>query len=138
MDFFVRRFIKASLCWLLTGVSLGVAMAFGPQLIIYRPAHVHANLLGFVSMMIFGVAYHVIPRFSGAPLHNRRLASAHFFVANLGLIGIVGGFLAIPRWSFIGRPMLHTGAGLTTVGVVMFVYNIWRTMDGAAPRLNRV
>lgn len=55
MEAFVSNFIRASLCWLAFGVLLGTAMTFAPALTVYRPAHMHANLLGFVSMMIFGM-----------------------------------------------------------------------------------
>ena len=74
MDWFVRAFLKSSLVWLGLGVTLGVGMAGHPAWLVYRPAHLHMTLLGFVAMMIFGVAYHVIPRFTGHPLHGRRLA----------------------------------------------------------------
>ena len=47
----------------------------------YYPAHVHMNMLGFVTMMIYGVAYHVIPRFIGKPLHARRLAAWHWWAS---------------------------------------------------------
>ena len=53
MDWFVKAFIKASLAWLVLGVSLGVAMAVRPAWLVYRPAHLHMALLGFVAMMIF-------------------------------------------------------------------------------------
>lgn len=109
MDSFVRRFIRASLCCLAFGVVLGTAMTFSPAMMVYRPAHLHANLLGFVSMMIFGFAYHVLPRFTGRPLHSGRLAVAHLVTANAGLaLLIVGGsrcrmrqraFPRCSRWS---------------------------------------
>jgi hypothetical protein len=67
VDWFVKRFLQSALVWLGLGVSAGVAMAVHPQWIIYRPAHEHMNLLGFVTMMIFGVGYHVVPRFFGHP-----------------------------------------------------------------------
>jgi hypothetical protein len=92
MEPFVRNFVRSSLLWLGGGVLLGMWMAVSPQAIIYRPAHVHANLLGFVSMMIFGVAYHVIPRFAGSPLRSRRVAMAHLWVSNIGS----------PAWSAAG------------------------------------
>jgi len=41
MDWFVRRFVKASLVWFALGMSLGVFMTVRPALIAYRPAHVH-------------------------------------------------------------------------------------------------
>ena len=43
--------------WLVLGVLLGVLLAVFPsRLALLRPAHLHMNLLGFMSMMIFGVA----------------------------------------------------------------------------------
>ncbi len=135
MDVYVRNFIRASLFWLGAGVLLGVWMALASDAIIYRPAHVHANLLGFVSMMIFGVAYHVIPRFSGAPLRSPRLALAHFWVANAGLALLVSGWLARPWLPGAGAIALGTGAVASAVGAFLFIGNIWRTLDAAAARL---
>ena len=53
------------------GVTPGLAIAAHPDWTVYPLAHVHMLLLGFVTMMIYGVAYHVLPRFAGYPLHNR-------------------------------------------------------------------
>jgi hypothetical protein len=92
MDSIVRNFLKASLIWLSVGVTLGVAMAVHPVWTIYRPVHEHMNLLGFVSMMIYGVAYHVIPRFSGHALWRRALAVWHWWIANAGLALMAAGF----------------------------------------------
>ena len=72
MEWFVKAFLKASLAWLSLGVTLGVAMAAHPIWTLYRLAHVHMVLLGFVTMLIYGVGYHVIPRFTGSPLFSRR------------------------------------------------------------------
>jgi cbb3-type cytochrome oxidase subunit 1 len=94
---YVRGFIRASLVWLAIGVMIGVAMAYWPAgHIVYRPAHAHANLLGFVNMFIFGVAYHVLPRFVGRPLPSERMATWHLWIANLGLGLLVSGWLAGP------------------------------------------
>lgn len=110
-------------------------MAFWPmQAIVYRPAHVHANLLGFVSMMIFGVAYHVIPRFAGRPLHSRRLPAVHLWVSNLGLAGMVLGFLARPWFAGPGTVVLGAGALLSAAGAVLFIHNLWHTL-GESPRV---
>ena len=96
----------------------------------------HANLLGFVSMMIFGVAYHVVPRFTGRGLHEPRLASVHVWVANAGLIGMVGGFvLRVHRPE--GVPLLVAGALLSTAGAFMFIFNIWRTLEPLPPGIGR-
>ena len=101
MDWFVKAFIKASVTWLALGVTLGLAIAIHPLWVIYRPAHLHMALLGFVAMMIYGVAYHVIPRFVGFPLHSPRAAGWHWWMSNVGLVLIVG------RRRWLLRPLRH-------------------------------
>lgn len=133
MDWFTKAFLKASLSWLALGVSLGVAMAFYQPLAVYRTAHLHMNLLGFVAMMIFGVAYHVIPRFTGHPLHSRRLAGAHWWIANAGLLLFVSGFAASVNGFASAVPLLAVGGAASALGAYAFVYNVWRTIDGRRP-----
>jgi hypothetical protein len=92
MDWLVRAFIKSSVSWLALGVVVGIAMGVHPVWTVYRTAHMHIMLLGFVTMMIFGVAYHVIPRFAAHPLHSRRAAVVHWWLANVGLALMIIGF----------------------------------------------
>ena len=134
MEWFVRAFMKASLAWLGLGVTLGVAMAVHPAWLVYRPAHMHMNLLGFVTMMIYGVGYHVLPRFSGHPLHSRRLPGLHWGVANLGLAMMVAGFGLSPLLGARATPFLAAGGTLSAFGAYLFIFNMWRTIDGPAPR----
>jgi cbb3-type cytochrome oxidase subunit 1 len=136
MDWFVKAFLKASLSWLAAGVSLGIAMAIHPAWTVYRPAHLHMNLLGFVAMMIFGVAYHVIPRFTGHPLHNRALATVQWWLANTGLALFVLGFVLLPgaRSATVARSIVAIGGLLSGLAAYVFVYNIWRTIDGPTVR----
>lgn len=135
MDTFVRWFIKSSLAWLAGGVTLGLIMAVWPTTIIYRPAHMHMNLLGFVTMMIMGVGYHLLPRLGGSPLKWRSLAVFHWWIANAGLALMVAGFLLRPSFEVFGRGVLGIGAVLSAAGALMFVVNIWRTLDAGQVRL---
>jgi cbb3-type cytochrome oxidase subunit 1 len=134
MEWFVRAFVKASVAWLAAGVTLGVGMAARPAWAVYRPAHVHMVALGFVAMMIYGVAYHVVPRFSGHPLHGRRAAGWHWWVANAGLALVVAGFALRAVGSPAGTPVLAAGGVLSALGAYAFAYVIWRTVDGPAAR----
>jgi len=136
MDWFVRRFIKSALISLGLGICMGIWLGYSPAAIIYRPAHVHLNLLGFVSMVIFGVAYHVIPRFTGNPLHSRRLAEVHWWASNAGLVLLTVGFIFLP-WRPSYRVVVEVGAVLAGVGAFLFIYNLWRTLDGAGPKPKR-
>jgi cbb3-type cytochrome oxidase subunit 1 len=131
MERFVVLFLRASLLWLVAGVSLGVAMAVHPAWLIYRPAHLHMMLLGFVTLMISGVAYNVFPRFVAAPLHSRRLAWAHLVVANAGLPLMVAGFVCRFRHPTAGLWLLGSGGTLSAFGLLSFGWNLWRTLDHA-------
>ena len=130
MDWYVRAFLKASLSWLAAGVSLGVAMAAHPLWTVYRLVHVHMLLLGFVTMMIYGVAYHVIPRFAGFPIHSRRAAVAHWWISNAGLAMMATGFAVRVHDASAGTFVLASGGTLSALGAYTFVYVIWRTIDG--------
>ena len=128
----VRAFLKASLAWLALGVTLGVAMAAHPVWTLYRPAHLHMMLLGFVAMMIFGVAYHVIPNFAGFPLHRPAAARVHWWLANIGLAAMASGFVLRVHAPTAGTTLLASGGALSAAGAYLFVYLIWRTIDGPA------
>lgn len=130
MDWFVKAFLRASLAWLSLGVTVGLAMAAHPAWTIYRPAHAHMMLLGFATMMIFGVAYHVIPRFTGHPLHSRRAPGAHWWLANAGLVLMVAGFALRAHAAPLATPVLATGGALAAAGAYTFAYVMWRTIDG--------
>ena len=130
MTWFVKAFLKASLAWLALGVTLGVAMAAHPEWTVYRLAHVHMMLLGFVTMMIYGVAYQVIPHFVGFRLHRPALAGAHWWIANVGLLLMSGGFAARVVTPTTGTVILATGGSMSALGAYLFVYVIWRTIDG--------
>jgi cbb3-type cytochrome oxidase subunit 1 len=130
MDAYVRWFIRSSLVWLGAGVVLGTWMAVDPAAGIYRPAHMHTTLLGFVSMMIFGVAYHVLPRFTGSPLRSTRAALVHVVLANAGLGLMVAAWLLRAAWAPVAV-LLPVGAVLSGVGAFLFIGNIWLTMNGA-------
>jgi cbb3-type cytochrome oxidase subunit 1 len=129
MDWFVKAFLKASVSWLAAGVTLGVAMGAYPAWSIYRTAHLHMLLLGFVAMMIFGVAYHVIPRFAGNPLRSTRLAGAHWWLANAGLAVMVVGFILRAQGRTISSFLLGVGGSAAASGAYIFALLVWRTLD---------
>ncbi len=129
MDRFVLFFVRAALIYLLIGVSLGLAMGIAParsNLLYYLlPSHAHLNLIGWISMLIFGLAYHILPRFTGRLLHSPKLAWAHFFLANVGVVGMAL-FFFLNRYQE-GRWQIPLAISmiLQASGIVLFVYNIW-------------
>jgi cbb3-type cytochrome oxidase subunit 1 len=134
MEWFIKAFIRASLLWFAGGIVLGVAIALHPPWIVFLAAHAHMNVVGFLTMLVFGVGYQLLPRLFGHPLHSPRLAVAHLYCANLGLSGLVAGFLIQP-WAQAGARWLIAGGGLLfATGAMFWVYNLWRTFDAAEAR----
>lgn len=131
MERFVMGFLRAAIVWLVVGTSLGAAIAMMPAWLVYRPVHLHLLLLGFVVMFIAGVAYHVVPRFTAAPLHSNRLAMAHLWVANVGLVLLACGFIARVQHPALAPALLASGGILSASGAYLLAWNLWRTLDGA-------
>lgn len=134
MDWFVKAFIRASLAWFALGITLGLVMAAHPPWVAYRPAHAHMNVVGFLTMMVFGVGYQLLPRLFGHALYSRRLAIAHWWLANGGLAGMVAGFVMQPHVGARSAPITATGGLLFSLGALGFVYNMWRTFNLADAR----
>lgn len=125
-------FIIASLFYLCLGVSVGVVLTVHTDLVGYLlPMHAHTNLLGWVSMMIFAVAYHVLPRFSGRPLFSDTLANLHLIFANVGLLGLIIVWPLLRVYGTITVQAIHIVAALFyAIGAFLFVFNIARTVFG--------
>ena len=136
VDWAPRTFVKAGLLWLCGGVTLGLGMAIRPEWIVYRPAHVHMNLLGFVTMIIFGVGYQILPRMMGYGLFSPRLSVIHWWLANAGLSLMVAGFFLRPGGVRGGVEMLVAGGTLEAIGAYLFAFNLFRSMK--KPRQLRV
>jgi len=126
-----KLFILASLIYLSIGVTIGVLLTVLPDAIGWLLAmHAHTNLLGWVSMMIFGVSYHVLPRFSGRPLYSERLAGLHLILSNTGLIGLIISWpLSKAYYGVALLQLLFTGSALLyAISAYLFVYNLGRTV----------
>src|SRR3990170_2870955 len=104
----VTKFIRSAIIYLVIGSTMGVLMAvfppWGPPL---RTAHAHINLLGWISMMIFGVGYHVLPRFRGKQLHSEGIATAQLILVNIGLVGFA---ILITLFAVYGGDTFRYGA----------------------------
>ena len=95
------RCVKAAFLFLAIGIALGASFAIdraiGAQL---RPLHAELNLWGWVTLLIYGFAYHMLPRFTGRPLRSQRLADAQSWLAiggvALAALGWLGLALQIP------------------------------------------
>ena len=117
-----RVAVAAALLYFLVGNLLGLLLGTGVISYAWRPAHAHINLLGFVSMMIYGVAYHALPRFRGVPLRRTGLALAQVIVANVALVGMALSWgLVWPMWLFAVWGTLQLLASVLFVALLVEV-----------------
>ncbi|MFA9459611.1 hypothetical protein [Thiohalorhabdus methylotrophus] len=120
-----RWFIVCSLLYAVIGGGFGAVQAIAPGLLPGAPAraHGHIMLLGFVAMMIYGVALHTLPRFANRPLYSERLANLQLWAANIGLVLLVVGWLGY--W----KAVLFTGGTIAWAAMAVFAYNILRSVS---------
>lgn len=128
-DLVATKYTSASIVYFFIGCILGAFMFLRPTNIYSTmPAHAHINLIGFVSMMIFGVSYHMFPRFAGRPLHSVPIARVQFILLNIGLIGMVFIFAFADRDGMTYRTLLPLFGTTLTASFVLYVYNAWKTI----------
>jgi len=129
MDKYAKAFVKASLVYLGIGTVLGVLMVAWPDTrFIVTRVHTHINLLGFMAMMVYGVGYHILPRFMGRPVYSQRLGNVQVWLANISLIGLSFSWIleallgGIWHWLAI---LFGLGQG---VSIFLFIINLWKSM----------
>ena len=132
MHTLVRRFIKTGIAFLLTGV------VFGGWMIIRRElygsfasryevsAHTHAILVGFVMMMLFGVALWLFPRPERGNVRYRpALAEAAYWLNAGGTAGRVIGEMARAAIEAEWLRWVVVAAGLAQiVSMLLFFYTM--------------
>ncbi len=90
--------------------------------------HVHILLLGFVAMMIYGVGYHILPRFMGRPIYSHRLGNIQVWLANVTLIGLsLSWILEVSQGGVWQTFSFLFGIG-QTVSIFLFIINLWMSM----------
>ncbi len=115
-------------------------------------AHVHIGGLGWNGMLTFGMFYYMFPRLYNTKLYSVKLANTHFWLGTLGIV-----FYAIPLyWGGVTQQLMWkeftpdgylqypnfletvtqlipmyalriVGGTLYYIGVILLVYNIWKT-----------
>lgn len=114
------RFLRHSIIYALLGISLGIYMAASRD-ISQIPTHAHLNLLGFVAMAIYGFFYRAWPA-----AENDRLAPVHFWVANLGLVGLIIAVGLIHAGFEWADPIAALFSLIVMIGMILFAVILFR------------
>jgi nitric oxide reductase large subunit len=129
----VRRFLKTAIGFLLVGLGIGGWMIARRELVNVYPspylasAHTHAILVGFVMMMILGVALWLFPRpEKGDVRYSPRAAELSYWLLAGGTAGRVLGELMRTgsgeswlRWAVV------TFGFAQIAGIAVFFFTMW-------------
>lgn len=118
-----RGFLVIGPLYLIAGVLIGIYMGASDDHTL-APAHAHINLLGFAVMMLFGMAYWLIPAAG-----TSRLAQVHFWLHQVGALVLAVLLVLL----FSGRlteaqmvPLAPLAELAILVGVLCFAWNMFR------------
>jgi hypothetical protein len=132
MNPLVRRYLKTAIAFLTLGLSLGVWMLYAREFGGWQPprilsAHTHALLVGFVILMITGVALWMFPRPRvGDAVFRPGLAEAAWWCIAGGTgvrVALELGLraAAAPIW----RAVLVAAGVTQLIGVLLFFGTMW-------------
>jgi heme/copper-type cytochrome/quinol oxidase subunit 1 len=140
----IRRYIKTSFAFLIAGVLLGSYVSVGQHVVgTYPPrliitAHVHVLLVGFMLMIVMGVATWMFPRPARDDARYRpELAEAVYWTMTASTCVRAGAeILGAYADSSALRAAIALGGLGQAAGVLLFVINMWTRvrMPSAAPQ----
>lgn len=112
------RFLKIAVIYLVIGAVVGLVMGINQNFAL-APVHAHLALLGWASLALAGLIYHLYPAAS-----TTLLARFHFWLHNLGLpvFMVALGFLLTGSES--AAPVVAIGASVVLLGLVLFAANV--------------
>jgi len=110
-------FVTAALCVTL-GMAWGIHMsASGDHTL--AGAHAHLNLVGWVTMALFAIYYHLVPAAA-----DTLLAKVHYAVALAGVVLLVPGIVQAIRLT--GETLAKAGSALTLASMAIFLFTVAR------------
>ncbi len=124
------KFTRASTPYLILGATLTIFLSLLPDgYIRFRPVIYHTYFLGWIAMMVFGVGYHILPRFADNKVYSLFLMRLNLKLANIGIAGFVFSWLlSLFFGSVFFSSLRHPFGILTASALFIFVYNIWRSV----------
>jgi cbb3-type cytochrome oxidase subunit 1 len=129
MDKFVKGFIVMSVVYLGAAAVMGIVMLSDQNVMALKFVHSHLNMLGWVSMMIYGVGYHILPRFMGRALYSNKIGEMQFYLANISLITLLLFYtLNVYNPSDLYRTITVVSGAVQALTIFLFLYNMLMTL----------
>jgi len=133
MHSLVRRYLKTGILFLAVGLVVGGWMIVNRELHVASPspylvtAHTHAILVGFIMMMIMGVALWLFPRPEKTDSrYQPRIASVAYWLLTLGTATrLVTEILRVNSTCSVLRWMVVLSSFSQIAGIGFFFYTMW-------------
>jgi len=114
----------AAVLLVLVGMLWGIEMAIS-QDHSAMPAHAHLNLLGWVSLFLFGIFYHLHPE-----IDVSGIARAQVYIWIAGTIVLTIGVGLVHTGHDAGDPIAAVGSLIVLLGMLMFGWIVVRRQKG--------
>jgi len=149
-----RRFLFSALFYLTLGGLLGLVLLINPLVSFLPEGMIHSIeigsfylvVVGFLCFMVFGVSYRNIPKYIDAPLYSVKLAYLQYWMANVGLAGLVVFSIFADMWGSLlfeadadaraisaaikpFQKLAIVFGALETAALFLFVYIIIKTVN---------
>ena len=133
MHSLVRRYLKTAILFLATGLAIGGWMVVEREIRGTFPspyaasAHTHAILVGFVMMMILGVALWLFPRPAKDDIrYQPRVAEAAYWLLTIGTAArVIGELLRISLNGMSIRWVVIIASFAQIAGIGLFFHTMW-------------
>ena len=111
---------RAAVVFVIAGMIWGLAMAISDDHSTF-PAHAHLNLVGFVSLFLFGIFYHLHPA-----IDRSRVAQAQVWAWVVGTIVMTIGVGLVHAGHEQGDPLAAVGSLIILADMILFAYLVFR------------
>ena len=118
---------RAAVVLVIAGMLWGIAMAISEDHAT-MPAHAHLNLLGWVSLFLFGIYYHLHPAIDRA-----RLASLQVWIWIVGTVTMTVGVGLVHSGHAIGDPIAAVSSLVVLAHMLLFGWMVFRRAPDELP-----
>lgn len=121
-----NNFLRLGVLSALIGMALGVWMGANQEFTL-RPVHAHINLLGFASMMLFGLFYRAVPEAA-----RGWLPVAHFVLSVVGFLILMPVLALVLLERPVFMPLMPVSEIMLVTSMLLFVVIVFRHTSGKA------
>jgi hypothetical protein len=116
---------RIAVVFALAGIAMGIAMGVTRDHSV-MPAHAHLNLLGWVSLFLFGIYYHLHPAMDGS-----RLARIQVAICSIGTFVLTAAVAAIHMGYTAADPVAAVSSLVLLGAMVLFgILVFWPSLAG--------